>query len=182
MSKLYFITGNKEKLEEAKAIIPHLEGLKVDLPEIQELNPEKIIRAKLAEARKKYRRTFFVEDTSLYIKCLNGMPGPLIKWFMDALGNKGIYDLVSKYSDNRAIAKTVVGYSNGKEIRIFEGEVKGIIVNPGKINAFGWDAIFQPEGSTVTFAEMSKNEKNKISMRRNALLKLQEYLGHHGHQ
>lgn len=173
---LYFITGSNEKLEEARAIIPSLQGLKLDLPELQELNPEKIIRAKLEEARKRYNGRLAVEDTSLYLNCLNGMPGPLIKWFMQSLGNNGVYDLVSRYDDTSAVARTVVGYIEDEEIKIFEGEINGTIVAPQKMETFGWDSIFQPEGYSVTFAEMSKEEKSRISMRTKAFEKLKEYL------
>jgi len=45
--KLYFVTGNKNKHDEAKAIIPELLQLDIDLPEIQEMNSQKIIESKL---------------------------------------------------------------------------------------------------------------------------------------
>jgi len=56
---------------------------------------------------------------------------------------------------------------------------KGKIVMPRgdkNFGVFGWDPVFQPEGSSKTFAEMEKEEKNKISHRFRALFKLQEFL------
>lgn len=179
---LYFITGNQEKLKEVKAMVPEVEGIDLDLPEIQELDPMKIITGKLKEATKEREGEFFVEDTSLYFECLNGLPGPLIKWFLQSLGTRGIYELVSKYDNHKAVAKNVIGYSDGKDIHFFVGEIKGKIVKPrGKTN-FGWDSIFRPDGFEKTFAEMSQEEKNKISHRKLALTKLKEFLEKHSPQ
>ncbi len=172
---LYFITGNKGKLAEAKAILGNVESVDFDLPEIQELDPMKIIEAKLKEARKIREGEFFVEDTSVYLNCLNGFPGPQIKWLLQSIRNEGIYELVSKYQDQGAVARTMIGYINGDNIQYFTGEVKGKIVAP-KGTGFGWDPIFQPEGYDITFGEMNAEEKNKISMRKQALVKMKEYL------
>ena len=173
---LYFITGNSKKFEEASAIIPGISKLDIDLPEIQELDPRKIIEEKLKEARKVHSGEFFCEDTSVYINCLNGFPGPLIKWLKKSIEIDGIYELVSKYKDRSAVAKTIIGYSNGKTIKFFEGEITGKIVSPKGKRDFGWDPIFEPDGKNKTMAEMTTEEKNLISMRRKALEKLKEYL------
>ena len=84
---LYFITGNKNKFEEVKSILPNTEQLDIDLPEIQDIDAKIIIRAKLLAALKHKDGEFIVEDTSLYLDCLGGLPGPLIKWFMKNMGN-----------------------------------------------------------------------------------------------
>src|SRR3989339_330772 len=124
---IHFITGNKNKFEEAKEIINNLEQLDIDLPEIQSIDPEEIIKAKLSEALKHHKGEFIVDDTSVYLDCLNGLPGPLIKWFLKSLGREGIYNLCEKMGNNNATAKTVIGYTNGKEIQYFSGELKGTI-------------------------------------------------------
>lgn len=172
----YFITGNKNKFKEAKEILPEIKQIKLYLPEIQEMDAKKIIEEKLKEAIKKNKGNFFCEDTSLYINSLNGLPGPLIKWFMQTLGNKGIFKLIENSNDKSATAKTIIGYTDGKKVLFFEGAIKGKIVFPrGKTN-FGWDPLFMPKGYNKTFAGLGLNEKNKISMRRKALIKLKSYL------
>jgi XTP/dITP diphosphohydrolase len=70
----------------------------------------------------------------------------------------------------------MIGYTDGDQIVFFEGEIKGKIVSPRGTGGFGWDQIFQPEGYDKTFGEMSLEEKNKISMRKQALTKLKAYL------
>ncbi len=177
--KLYFITGNKNKLLEIKAILPFVEQLELDLEEIQEIDAHKIIRAKMQEAFKQHKtgESFIIEDTSLYLDGLNGLPGPLIKWFMQKLGVNGIYEMVVKLGNDKAEAKTIIGYAkNASEIQFFEGSVKGKIVKPSGETSFGWDPIFMPQGHTKTFQEMNKEEKNKISMRRIACDKLKKFL------
>jgi non-canonical purine NTP pyrophosphatase (RdgB/HAM1 family) len=174
---MYFITGNKNKFAEVQAALPQLEQLDIDLPEIQELDAKEIIKAKLLEALKHQTGELIVEDTSLYFDCLHGFPGPLIKWFRKTVGNQGLADLVTKFGNNRAQAKTIIGYArNAEEIYFFEGVVQGQIVSPSGNSDFGWDPIFLPDGYDKTFAELSAEEKNKISMRRLAVNQLKEFL------
>lgn len=174
---LYFITGNQNKFREATAILgPGLERVELDLPEIQDIDAKRVIEEKLGEARKHQPGDFIVEDVSLELECLNGLPGPLIKWFLKTVGYEGLADIAKKYDNNRARAIATYGYYSNGEIKFFEGIVDGKIVDPRGDNKFGWDPIFQPDGYKKTFAEMTVEEKNEISHRRLALNKLKEYL------
>lgn len=174
---LYFITGSEGKFSEAKAILDDVEQLNEELPEIQELNAKKIIEAKLDAARGMREGEFIVEDTSLYLDCLCGMPGPLIKWFLLAMGAEGVWRIAEKMGNTKAEARTFVGYAdtNG-DTHFFEGVTKGNVVAPRGRGGFGWDPIFQPEGHEKTFGEMERHEKNEISMRKIAFEKLKEFL------
>jgi len=171
----YFITGNDNKFAEAKAIFPDLERLDIDLPEIQSNDPCEIIEAKLKEACKHHNGEFIVEDTSLFVECMNGLPGPLVKWFLQAVGAEGIYTMAKHKGKCDAEARAVIGYAKEGTIQYFTGSIRGELVPPrGK--SFGWDPIFQPKGHTKTFGEMSTEEKNKISHRKLALQQLKEAL------
>ena len=173
---LYFITGNKGKLAEVQSILGNVEALDIDLPEIQELDAHKIIKAKLEEAQKHQSGKLIVEDTSLYFEGLNGLPGPLIKWFMKTVDNVGLYKIAESFGNFNAEAKTIIGYSDSNNnISFFEGSIKGTIVSP-KGQGFGWDPIFQPEGYHQTFGELNAEEKNSFSMRKIALEKLKDFL------
>lgn len=179
MKKIIFITGNKGKLKEAKEILKgiNLINKEIDLPEIQETDARKVIEAKLLEARKHHKGECIIEDTSLYLDCLNDLPGPLIKWFLEKLGKEKLFEIAKKLNNFSAEAKTIVGYMNPKgDIKYFEGNVKGKISRPKGKGGFGWDQIFMPAGHKKTFGEMSPEEKHKISMRKKALLKLAKYL------
>lgn len=171
-----FITGNKKKFAEAQAVFPGIKQRDIDLPEIQEIDPHAIIRAKLQAAFAHAEGEFIVEDTSLYFEGLGGLPGPLIKWFLQELAPSGLALLVQKLGNDRAVAKTVIGYAQSRDhVQFFEGAITGRIVAP-RNDTFGWDPIFLPDGHSKVFGEMAPEEKNEISMRRLALNKLKEFL------
>lgn len=174
---LYFITGSKNKFSEIQEIVGEVEQLELDLPEIQESDAYKIIAAKLEAARAQTKGSFIVEDTSLYFNALNGLPGPLIKWFLKSVGNEGLYKIAQSFGNSTAEAKTIIGYSEEDgAVEYFEGVLMGDIVFPRGGRNFGWDPVFQPKGSDKTFAEMTPEEKNSFSMRTIAAHKLREYL------
>lgn len=175
--QIYFITGNENKFQEIKAMLPEIKQLQIDLEEIQETDAHKIIQAKLLQALKHKKAHFIIEDTSLYLDCINGLPGPLIKWFLEKIKIEGIYNLTKKLGNNKAQAKTIIGYAKSKkEILFFEGMIEGEIVKSSGPTTFGWDPIFKPKGYNKTFQEMTKKEKNNISMRKVAVEKLKTYL------
>lgn len=172
-----FITGNLNKFAEIKAVLPDLEQLEIDLPKIQSLDPQEIVEFKLKTALEHIPGNIIIEDTSLSMEGLHGLPGPLIKWFMKAMGHEGLAKTVLASGNDRAEAKTIIGYADSKgHVSYFEGIISGHIVMPQGETTFGWDPIFQPDGSDITFAEMGTLEKNKISMRRLAAQKLADFL------
>ncbi len=173
---LNFITGNENKFREAQMFIPDLTMLKIDLTEIQSLDPKVIIAAKLTEAYAHNTGELIVEDTSLHLDALNGLPGPLIKWFLETVGNEGLAKIALRDGRVAAVARTVIGYAKSEtEHYFFEGMLKGTIVEPRGKSEFGWDPIFQPYGEKQTLAEMGIAAKNEISMRSVALRKLKEF-------
>ncbi len=175
--KIYFITGNKNKLKEAQEIIPYIEGLSANLTEIQSLDSDEIIKHKLEEAKKLFpNKNLIVDDTSLYFECLNyKLPGPFIKFFLEVLKLDGLFNLVNYYKNNKAFVKCSIGLFIDGKIEFFQSVVKGQIVQSRGETNFGWDPIFLPEGYDITYAEM-ENEKNKISHRKLVLEQLKIYL------
>ena len=174
---LYFVTGNKGKFDEVQAIIKDVEQLDIDLAEIQSDDPKVIIEAKLREARISCKGEILVEDTSLYFDGMGNLPGPLIKWFIKSLGILGLYKLSKNTGSAKARAVTIFGYLDSSGIASFYAvEISGQIVAPRGNFGFGWDPIFQPDESNLTFAEMTKEEKlsTKNNMRRIALTKFQK--------
>jgi XTP/dITP diphosphohydrolase len=112
-----------------------------------------------------------VEDTSLAFIGLNGLPGALIKSFLQCLTLQQIVDLLKE--NREAIAKTCLAYCDNNGVRLFTAEILGQIAKePKGEKGFGWDSIFIPSGQNKTFGEMEPEEKNKFSMRQKAAEKL----------
>jgi len=174
---LYFITGNKNKLKEMKSFIPYIKQLELNLPEIQSNLSEEVIKAKLNEANFMHPNLeFIVEDTSLKLDCLGGFPGPYIKSFLEKNSLKDIYNIAKNMNNYNAQAITVIGYKDRLQNKhYFEGIVKGTIIKPKVKTNFGWDPIFKPLGYKISFGQMKREEKNKISMRKIAAKKFKEY-------
>ncbi|XP_022924853.1 inosine triphosphate pyrophosphatase [Cucurbita moschata] len=168
-----FVTGNAKKLEEVRAILGNsvpFRSLKLDLPELQG-EPEDISKEKARLAAIQVNGPVLVEDTCLCFNALKGLPGPYIKWFLEKIGHEGLNNLLLAYEDKSAYASCIFSFSLGPEAEpiTFVGNTPGKIVLPRGPNDFGWDPIFQPDGYDQTYAEMSKEEKNKISHRYRAL-------------
>ncbi len=164
---LYFATSNTGKYAEMAALIPGTRQLPCNLVEIQELDPRKVIAAKLREAARLVDGDILVDDTSLCMEGLNGLPGTLAGWFIKSMGDDGLSRLVLSTGNVRAQARTVLGvhlYRTGEQ-QFFEGVLHGTIVPPTGERGFGWDRIFQPTRSEKTFAQMTAGEKNAVSMR-----------------
>lgn len=190
-----FVTGNKNKLLEVQRLLSSdrtqsipfdLDNAKLDLPELQG-SPEQIAREKCETAANRLQSAVMTEDTSLCFHALQGLPGPYIKWFLDDLGHDGLNKLLQGFDDNRAYAQTIIAFSSGpgKEVHLFDGRTEGRIVPPRGALDFGWDPVFEPlpdEGhsggiaSGLTYAEMTKDDKNKISHRSRAFQKFREFL------
>ncbi|KAB8299915.1 hypothetical protein EYC80_000158 [Monilinia laxa] len=175
---LNFITGNKNKLIEVKAILGDtidLQSQSLDLVEIQG-TIEEISSDKCRRAAEIIQGPVLVEDTCLCFNALKELPGPYIKWFMQALGHDGLNNMLVGFPDKSAQAVCTFAYSEGPghEPIIFQGRTDGKIVPARGPTAFGWDPIFEYEGQT--YAEMEKVEKNKISHRFRALEKLKNWL------
>jgi inosine triphosphate pyrophosphatase len=181
-----FVTGNKKKLEEVKRILVgdgsielpfDITNAKVDLPELQG-DPVDIAKEKCSTAAREVGGPVITEDTSLCFTALKGLPGPYIKWFLDSLGHDGLNNLIASSDDKSGYAQTIVAFcpAPGKEVIVFDGRTTGQIVDARGPLDFGWDPIFQPdEGKDMTYAEMSKDEKDAISHRSRAFSQLRDY-------
>ena len=176
--KLYFATSNLNKLREAEHILGmRLARKNIEIDEVQEVDGRKVVGKKAMSAYEAIKAPLIVEDTCFHINALNGFPGALAKWMQAYLGHEMICRLMDSYKDRSAYAITYVAFYDGKEMRMFSGRISGSISRkPGGRTGFGWDHIFIPKGHSRLFAEMSMEEKSRISMRMKALSKLRKFL------
>ncbi|CAD8054538.1 unnamed protein product [Paramecium sonneborni] len=168
-------TGNKNKLKEFIQIMGdrfNIDSEPVDLPELQG-PPLQIAKEKALLAYEKLGKACVTEDTSLCFNALNGMPGPYVKWFLEATGPEGLSKMLDGFEDKTGYAQCILSYMGPelKEPLLFVGQTPGVIVRPRGPRNFGWDPIFQPDGFTETYAEMDKEVKNQISHRLKAIQK-----------
>ena len=180
-----FVTGNKKKAEEVERILSAsgdlpfvLTNRKIELPELQG-DPILVAKEKCALASRKVNGAVITEDTSLSFNALNGMPGIYIKWFLETNGLDGLNDMISFSDDKSGYAQTVVAFcpGPGKDVLTFVGKTTGTIVRPRGSLDFGWDPIFEPvEGNGLTYAEMTGDQKDSISHRKRAFMKLRDYI------
>jgi len=150
---------------------------KLDLDEIQSLDEHAVVAHKAHQAYAVLDEPVLVEDTSLIFTAMGHLPGPLVKWFLEELGNDGMCKLVDGLTHRKAIATVTYGYCDGANVHFFESSITGVISpKPRGTNGMGWDPIFIPEGNTKTFAEMTDEQKKGFSARAQAIEKLEAFL------
>ncbi len=177
--RLRFLSGNPSKVAEVKAILSaaglDLIAIEKKLDEIQSENVELLVRDKCIKAFRLIGRPVFVEHTGLFIEALNGFPGGLTQIFWDTLGAERVARLFAREDDGRAVARTRIGYCDGRCVHQFEGEVSGRLAREPRGDAAQWDCVFIPDGSDRTLAEIGEG-KNEISMRRKAIDQFVQFL------
>jgi len=183
MKSLYFITGNKGKVLEAKTKFSKL-GIKIiqkDLgyPEIQADSLEDVAIYGAEHLQKNFKNPFILEDAGLFIDALDGFPGVYSAYVFYRIGCSGILKLLEGIDEKKrnATFKSVYAYCKpGIKPVLFAGESKGKISKKAMGDSgFGYDPIFIPDGETKTFGQMETEEKNKHSHRGKSLEKLHNY-------
>ncbi len=192
--KLIFATHNQHKLQEIKLLLPK----SIELVSLADVNFTEDIAETgstlkdnaLLKARYIYHRfhtNCFADDSGLEVEALNGEPGVYSARYAglhknDADNNQKLLTELKDKLNRNACFKTVIALIiDGKEYT-FEGIIEGIILTEMKgIKGFGYDPLFQPNGYNKTFAEMSTEEKSKISHRGLAVNKLVDFLSANTH-
>tara|TARA_B100000963_G_scaffold108746_1_gene94557 strand:- start:11445 stop:12023 length:579 start_codon:yes stop_codon:yes gene_type:complete len=187
--ELIFATHNQNKVEEITAILPRV----IEIKSLRDINfkneisetSETLQGNALIKARtifNQFKRNCFADDTGLEVEVLNGDPGVLSARYA---GNQNIaIDNIKKllrnlknHDNRKAQFRTVIALIYDRNEYFFEGIIKGEIIREAKgNNGFGYDPIFKPENYFLSFAQLDKEEKNKISHRAKAFRKLINFL------
>ena len=187
--ELIFATHNQNKVEEITAILPPV----IEIKSLRDINFKNEISETsdtlqgnaLIKARtifNKFKRNCFADDTGLEVEVLNGDPGVLSARYAGnqniAIDNiKKLLRKLKNHDNRKAQFRTVIALIYDRNEYFFEGIIKGKIIGEAKgNNGFGYDPIFQPENHFLSFAQLDKEEKNKISHRAIAFRKLINFL------
>lgn len=184
---LYFVTGNVHKFNEIFDLFSK-ENIKYNLKrkdletiEIQTIDLKKVALFKLNSIKGQINGSYFIEDAGFFVDTpLNGFPGVYSSYVMETIGNKGILRLIDDFDTTKAHFTSVIAlyFKPLDKNLFFEGTIQGKI-SKSMIGSggFGFDPIFlSNEIPNKTFAELTTEEKNKISHRGRAWSKFIEFL------
>jgi XTP/dITP diphosphohydrolase len=179
--KAIFVTTNEHKRREVQDILGFALGrADLDLPEIQAIDPADVATEKARAAREALGDTdlpVLVEDSGLMVDAWGGFPGALTKWLMQSVGNEGLLRMFAPGDDRSARAVCVVALAEaGGRVLTFRGEVRGTVAeSPRGEGGFGYDPVFVPGWSSMTYAQMGEG-KNTDSHRARAFRAVKEWL------
>ena len=189
-AKLLIATHNPGKKVEIESL---LKGLSVeiftqdDFPDMPVVDEDR--NTLEGNARKKAKSAFewtglpsLADDTGLEVNALGGRPGVYSARYAGKDGNaKANRELLKSelegITQRNARFRTVLCFIDGEGERYFEGVCEGEILERERgEGGFGYDPLFLPAGETLTFAEMDRETKNKISHRGRALRAFLEFI------
>lgn len=187
--KICFATNNSNKIKEVALLLEdeiQLLGLK-DIGCTEELREDQSTLEGNAEQKaryvfEKYNINCFADDTGLEVEALNNEPGVFSARYAgpqrsDEDNMALLLERLNSSENRKARFRTVICAFIDDQKYFFEGVVNGEITKEHNGDkGFGYDPIFIPTGYSQTFAQMSTEEKNKISHRSIAVRKLVDFL------
>jgi len=171
------VTSNAHKAQEVAAFFSgtlEVEHIAMDIPEHRSDDVREIARGKARFAFEQLKTPVIVDDTGFSIDALNGFPGPYAAYVLHTIGNEGILKLMERTENRKAHFTTAIAFANRQGERVFPGTIHGrIALSPRGDGGFGYDSIFEWEERTL--AELTLEEKSRISHRAKALLYFREW-------
>ena len=182
MRDFVFVTGNKDKITMLESFLGYsVQHHDLDLSEIQSLDVYEVTERKAKDAYRVINKPVLVDDVSLEISSLNGLPGPFIKFFLKSIDCKGVCKMADISTDRSATARLVFGFFDGENYRYVDGVIRGSIAKQPKgdvtkLTQMGWNSIFIPDGQSKTIAEMEESDLINYTPRGIAVFKLKKLL------
>ncbi len=180
--ELSFATSNENKVREASMVLGRY-GISINQSPLRKIEIQSGDLAEIVEYALSHLCVevddLVVEDDGLFVRSLNGFPGPYAAYAYSTIGVGGLLKLMQGVIKEERLAtfKSVVGACVGGRRFIVEGAVDGVITEePRGSSGFGFDPVFSPLGDDRTFAEMSIEEKSRRSHRALAFSRLAERL------
>ncbi len=187
--KIVFATNNANKVKEIQALMPDTIqlvslsdiGCHEDIPETANTIEGNAIQ-KANYITEKYGYDCFADDTGLEVDALHGEPGVDSAHYAGPQRNAAdnmdkLLKNLEDQSHRKAQFKTVIALNLKGKQHLFTGIAKGkITAKKTGEKGFGYDPIFQPEGFSETFAELTLEQKGQISHRGKATKQLIDFL------
>ena len=181
-----FVTSNEGKAAEVRAMLEPLgfavERVNTTYPELQVETLEAVVNYGLEWMSSRVEPPFIIDDSGLFIAALKGFPGVYSAHAYKTLGWQGILRLLEGAEDRSARFECCAGLMIDGKRHIFTGVTEGSISEaPRGESGFGFDPVFIPNGTSMTFAEMDHSVKNRISHRGRAFSALVGHLAEAAH-
>lgn len=187
--KLVFATNNLNKLAEVQKMLPN----SIELLSLKDINCfddieetattlEGNAKIKANYITEKFGFNCFADDTGLEVEAINGKPGVYSARYAGEPANSEnnmtkLLKALETETNRKAQFRTSICLNLNDKQFLFDGVCEGnILTKKHGEKGFGYDPIFQPKSFVESFAEMSSEQKNKISHRGLAIQKLVAFL------
>lgn len=191
LEEIVFASHNEGKIKEIKKLLAPY-GIKVksaldmNLPDVEETGKtfEENSLLKSRTIAKLVNMPCLADDSGLCVDALNGAPGVYsARYAPNRDFDKGMEKLLAEMEKSPNKSRNAhfscvisLAWPDG-QYKVFAGQVDGkVAFHKMGAGGFGYDPLFVPEGFTSSFAQMSQEEKNKISHRGRAVEKLKDFL------
>ena len=191
LEEIVFASHNEGKIKEIKKLLAPY-GIKVksaldmNLPDVEETGKtfEENSLLKSRTIAKLVNMPCLADDSGLCVDALDGAPGVYsARYASNRDFDKGMEKLLAEMEKSPNKSRNAhfscvisLAWPDG-QYKVFAGQVDGkIAFHKMGAGGFGYDPLFVPEGFTSSFAQMSQEEKNKISHRGRAVEKLKDFL------
>lgn len=188
MKEIVIASGNKGKIKEAQDILKDYKivsieeiGVNVDVEEDQKTFEGNAIKKAETIANMIGGKLSLADDSGIEIEYLDGFPGVFTKRWHNGTDRERNLALIEKLKGvprekRKIVFTTAIALSDGEKTICETGKIEGYVTEePRGENGFGFDEIFELENGK-TLAEISSEEKNKISARKIALEKISNKL------
>ena len=195
MKRVVLATRNAHKVGELRAILADL-GVEVDLvgvtdfPDVPDVAETELSFAgnallKAVAVAEATGLPAIADDSGICVDALNGMPGIFSARWAGRHGEDGanldlllaqVSDVPDEHRGAQFVCAAALAEPGGRRV-VEEGRIDGVLLRERHgAGGFGYDPVFRPNGSTVSTAELSAEEKNRISHRRRAFAALAPHL------
>lgn len=178
--RITFATGNQHKADKTAQLLGReLDHEKIDLDELQTLNLAELLEHKVRQAYETLQRPVIVDDYGLGFDAFNGLPGPFIKFFIEADdGLEKLCRMIDNLETRRARTVCAIAFYDGNTLKVFEKTMLGEIAqHPIGENGIHTDRIFIPDGCNGrTRAQLDDVQYDIVYKKVRPLDELKEFL------